>query len=145
MEARQTMPSSTMPKGYALRLSERINRSLRERTFESVLSDIELVIQGYRSAQIPERFTLEILHDRVNALEQLPEKGPVAQAIEHAEAVFLEAVVAPHPTINFEQARREMTGEETESEGPKSDSGTGFANSYSNSNTKANPRDETEN
>jgi len=126
-------------------IGKRIVRPLTQRMFESVLGDIEEGVAGWRRGAIPDRFLLEMLEDRLRALQHLAEEGPACKALEHAETALCQAILGVSDTINFEQARREMAREETESAGPKSDSGTGFANSYSNSNTKANPKDETEN
>jgi len=143
MEARERHTCATACPGGA-QMAQRISRSLTQRMFESVLGDIEQTIVGWRSGANPERFTLEILEDRVGALRHLAEDGPVCKALEHAETAFVEAVLAVPPTINFAEARRAMEREEQDSFAPESGSGTGFANSYTNSKRSTNSKPKSE-
>jgi len=143
MEGRERHACAGACRG-GVQMAQRITRSLTQRMFESVLGDIEATIVGWRRGANPQRFTLEILEDRLGALRHLAEDGPVCKALEHAETALCEALLGVAPTINFAEARRAMAREEQDSFAPESGSGTGFANSHTNSKRSTNSKPKSE-
>jgi len=115
----------------------RLNWSVSRRVFESTVGDVTSLVAAYELGHVAPRELVMLLRDRLDALEQLVEDGPVSKALECAETAFVEAVMASPGVVNFEAARRDFAGHNQDAAGPESDSGTEFAISNSNSNTKA--------
>jgi hypothetical protein len=100
-------------------LLERIDRSVRQRIFRTVLSDIEALTDASRDGIVDDNTLAALLQDRLNALGHLRDSGSVAQALEHAEAALVEAVIRAEPTIKFPQAARQCHREDQDDERPE--------------------------
>ena len=123
--------------GDAEALRRVLDRSVSRRVFDSCVADVSVIADAAGTGALEDRLFVMLLRDRLDALEQLVEDGPVSKALECAETALVEAVMASPGVVNFEAARRDFAGHNQDAAGPKSDSGTEFAISNSNSNTKA--------
>lgn len=130
--------ASGNPAGFgAQALRQALSRSVTKRVFTSVLADVSVILDCYDARDIDDAQLVEFLRDRLDALTHLQDDGTVSKALERAETALVEAVMASPDVVNFEAARREFAGQNPDANGPESDSGTGFAISNTNSNTRA--------